>query len=183
MTANPERGIVRRVTAVPTDSYLRRAREEIDRTIGPLDTPTIARPCSRRWSIAEILEHLTLAFRNNATTLEKALASGEVRGRRPRPAAALGRILVVDIGYFPRATAPERTTPTGSIPAEQSMAAILDALTTLDAALTRAASRFGETVLVANHPYFEGLTVPQWRKFHWRHTAHHMKQVRRIANP
>jgi len=20
--------------------------------------------------------------------------------------------------------------------------------------------------------------VPQWRKFHWRHTVHHMKQVR-----
>ena len=165
------------------DPYLRRALEAIDRTVSPLDVQTLARPRDGRWSIAEILEHLTLAFSSNTRTLEKALASGEVRGRPPRLSQALARILVIDLGYFPRAEAPERTRPHGSVPAERSLAAIRDALTTLDAALSRASIRFGDRALVANHPYFQGLTIPQWRKFHWRHTAHHMRQILRIANP
>ena len=37
---------------------------------------------------------------------------------------------------------------------------------------------FGDSVPVSNHPFFAGLTVRQWRKFHWRHAQHHMKQVR-----
>lgn len=164
------------------DAYLRQAMDAIDRDAGPLDVRTIARPIDEgRWSVARILEHLTLAFRGNADAIGKALASGEVRGRAPTVAQRLGRMLVVDLGYFPRVEAPERTRPTGSIPPEQSVAAIREALTALDAALARASARFGDAALVANHPYFQGLTVPQWRKFHWRHTVHHMRQVRARA--
>lgn len=85
----------------------------------------------------------------------------------------------MDVGYFPRGSAPEMTRPRGSIPAAQSLDAIRDALARLDAALTRAEVRFGRGALVANHPYFAGLTAAQWRKFHWRHTVHHMRQVQR----
>ena len=163
------------------DAYLHAALEEIERTVGPLDVATIARPVAGRWSIAEILEHLALAFTGNANTLEKALASGEARGRPPTLAQWLGRLLVIDVGYFPRAGAPERTRPRGGIPPERSLAAVRDAVTVLDATLSRASVRFGDTARVANHPYFHGLTVPQWRKFHWRHTVHHMSQVRARA--
>lgn len=163
------------------DAYLRQALDAIDTTVGPLDVRTIARRIEGRWSVAEILEHLTLAFTWNTGMIEKALASGEVRGRAPKIAQRLGRMLVVDLGYFPRVQAPERTRPHGSIPPERSLAAIRDALTALDAALARASARFGDAALVANHPYFEGLTVPQWRKFHWRHAVHHMRQVRARA--
>jgi hypothetical protein len=87
-------------------------------------------------------------------------------------------MLVMDIGYFPRATAPETTRPTRSIPPERSVSAILEALSKNHATLARVSERFGDEVRVANHPYFSGLTVPQWRKFHWQHTRHHMRQVR-----
>lgn len=160
---------------------LQTAHDEIRRAAGSLDAGVIARPVPGRWSIALILEHLTLAFRANAAAMEKMLASGEPRARRPRLAQRLGRILVVDLGYFPRVEAPEMTRPAGSIPAAQARTAIEEALAALDAALTRAAARFGEDTPVANHPYFAGLTVRQWRKFHWRHTVHHMRQVRERA--
>jgi hypothetical protein len=107
-----------------------------------------------------------------------------VRGRPPKVAQRLARILVIGLGYFPRVEAPERTRPTGSIPAERSLGTIRDAVTRLDSTLSRVSERFGDTARVANHPYFGGLTVPQWRKFHWRHTVHHMRQAReRAAHP
>ena len=42
-------------------------------------------------------------------------------------------------------------------------------------------ARFGDRTPLLNHPYFAGMSVRQWRKFHWRHTVHHMKQVSRIV--
>ena len=165
------------------DAYLRAAREAIDAATGSLDPAILARPIDARWSIAEILEHLTLAFRGNAAALEKALVSGELR---VRPASFTQRFfarVVIDLGYFPRVKAPEMTRPSRSIAPEQSVAAIRSALDALDATLTAVATRFGDSVPVSNHPYFAGLTVREWRKFHWRHTAHHMRQIRRIANP
>ena len=161
--------------------YFAAATRALERAAGALDTVTIARPAEGRWSIANILEHLTLAFRANRAAIDKALASGETRGRKPRILQAVGRVLVVDLGYFPRVEAPESTRPSGTIPPQETVAALREALAALDASLSRAADRFGEKARVANHPYFGGMTVPQWRKFHWRHTVHHMRQVRRRA--
>lgn len=162
--------------------HLRAALDAVERTAGGLDPAVLARPAAGRWSIADILEHLTLAFTLNAAALEKALESGEPRARRPGLAARLARILVVDLAYFPGAEAPAGTRPQGAIPPERSVAALREALAALDATLTRVSARFGDARLVANHPYFSGLTVPQWRKFHMRHTRHHMQQVRRLAS-
>jgi uncharacterized damage-inducible protein DinB len=160
---------------------LQLARDAIDEACGRLTRETIARPVEGRWSIAQILEHLTLAFRAHAVMLEKPLASGELRARKPTLAQTVSRIAVVDLGYFPRVKAPDMTLPAGNVAPEQSVAAIRDALDLVDSALTRVASRFGETALISNHPYLAGLSVRQWRKFHWRHTIHHMAQVRRLA--
>ena len=156
--------------------YLQSARDAIDNAAGALPIDVIARPAGGKWSIAEILEHLALAFAANARALERALASGELRARKPGVRQVLGRVLVIDVGYFPRVAAPERTRPTGTAP-ERSLPSVREALLQVDTALTGAATRFGDDVPVANHPYLGGLTVRQWRKFHWRHTCHHMSQI------
>ena len=157
--------------------YLQSALDEIDAATGRLPVEVIVRPAEGKWSIAQILEHLALAFSANATALEKALASGELRARTPRVSQVLGRVLVIDFGYFPRVPAPEATRPSGIEP-ERSLLSVRDALLRVGSVLTRVGSRFGEAVRVANHPYFGGLTVRQWRKFHWRHTCHHTRQIR-----
>jgi len=163
-------------------AHLQSAREAIERAVEGLSPEIIARGVTGRWSIAEILEHLTLAFSANAAWLERALASGELKARPPKLPELLVRILVVDLGYFPKAKAPELTRPSGSIPRERSVTSIFAALSRLETTLTRVSERFGDEVRVANHPYFAGLTVRQWRKFHWRHTRHHMRQVRDRRN-
>ncbi len=160
------------------DVYLKRAHDEIAAATAHLTVERIARQVPGKWSIALILEHLTLTFRLNASVLETALASGETRARRPTLYQWASRVLVIDVGYFPPARAPELVTPSGSIPPEQVRAAIAAALETLDATLDRAAERFGECTPLLKHAFFAALTVPQWRKFHWRHARHHMRQVR-----
>lgn len=160
------------------NAYLRSAREAIDDAAERLSVETLERKTAGRWSTAEILEHLTLAFTANAAALDKALASGELRARRPSLKQTLGRILVVDLGYFPRVEAPSMTRPNGTVPADRALPAIREALEALDATLARVSEKFGVDVLVSNHPYLAGMTVRQWQKFHWRHTRHHMKQVR-----
>lgn len=160
------------------DYYLKRALEEIERTVVPLDTAVLSRTVEGRWSACDILEHLMLAFKANAATFDKALASGTLRARSPRLAQRVGKLLVIDLGYFPRVEAPEGTRPCGSITPSGSLAAIRGALVVLDATMSRVVARFGIEPLAANHPYFAGLTIPQWRKFHWRHTVHHMRQVK-----
>lgn len=160
------------------DRYLMHAYEAIEQNAGALDNATLAAPVNGKWSIAQILEHLTLAFTANAAAMEKALASGVLRARTPTLAQRMARVIVLELGYFPRVRAPEMTVPSGSIPTDRSVAAIREGLTLVDAALTAVATRFGEHAAVMNHPYFGGMTVPQWRKFHWRHTLHHMRQVR-----
>ena len=162
--------------------YLQSALDEIEAAAGGLATEVIVRPAGGRWSIAEILEHLALAFAANAAALDKAVSSGQLRARKPGVRQTLGRMLVIDLGYFPRVSAPETTRPSGRSP-EGSLPSVREALRQVDGALTRAADRFGEDVRVTNHPYFGGLTVRQWRKFHWRHTRHHMSQVRQRSEP
>jgi Protein of unknown function (DUF1569) len=163
------------------DGYLRRALEEVERAVSSLDAAAMVRSVDGRWSACDILEHLTLAFKANTAAFEKALASGTLKARPPRVSQRLSKLVVMDLGYFPRVEAPETTRPCGSITPEGSLAAIRDALTTLDTAMTRVVERFGAHALAANHPFFAGLTVPEWRKFHWRHTVHHMRQVRERA--
>ena len=166
------------------DPFLRRADESIRASAGHLRIETLAHPSEAGWSGLDILEHLTLAFRANAAAMRKAVESGTTRGRQPSITQALGRFLVINLGYFPRVKAPEATIPTRAIAPEQALQAILDGLATLDEAMTLAHNRFGPRALVANHPYFGGLTTPQWAKFHWRHTVHHMKQLRkRVRTP
>ena len=68
------------------DSYLQAAWSEIDGATRGLRSGQLTKPAAHAggWTIAEILEHLLLAFTGNTKAFEKALASGEVRGRPPR---------------------------------------------------------------------------------------------------
>lgn len=160
------------------DAYLAKALEAVESAVGQAPPDVIARPVDGRWSIAQILEHLTLTYVNSANGLEKALTLGTLKIRTPVLSQRLARVLVVDLGYFPRVEAPETSRPTGRLPPEGSVAALRDALLRLDRTMAQIVERFGDQAPVLNHPYFAAMSIAQWRKFHWRHAVHHMKQVR-----
>lgn len=158
--------------------HLQLALDEFEQATAGLDEARLARPVPGKWSGAEILDHLRLAFTVSAHALEKAADTGLKRAHRPRFYQWLARTTVIDLGYFPKAKSPEITSPGSTARPEPIVDATREALVAVDAALARAAARFGEDSPILDHPYFAGLSVRQWRKFHWRHLVHHMKQVR-----
>jgi Protein of unknown function (DUF1569) len=161
--------------------YIQRAVVSIEATTASLTVDSLNERPPGKWSVAEILEHLTLAFTRNAAGFAKAVETGQPRASRPGFKHLVGRTLVVDLGYFPRARAPETSVPSGSIPAGRVREAAIAALAALDLAAAQAEARFGDRTALLNHPYFSGMNVSQWRKFHWRHTVHHMKQASLIV--
>ena len=68
------------------------------------------------------------------------------------------------------------TVPDG-LSGEEALALARRTLRELDAAAQRCADTFGANVRVADHPILGGFTVRQWRRFHWVHTRHHVRQI------
>lgn len=48
----------------------------------------------------------------------------------------------------------------------------------MDAVISRAEERFGKRTRLLNHRILGPLLGRQWRKFHWVHGGHHVKQMR-----
>lgn len=158
------------------DDTLARVRSRIEQVTADLTVAQIAGAPTDGWSVAQILEHLALAYRATTRGLERAMASGDLRAPAPSPQQWLARTIVIGLGYFPKVKAPEDAVPKG-MPPDAVRGVLRSALVEMDEALGRAASRFGSGTRVVKHPYFGGLTVPQWRRFHLRHTEHHLRQV------
>src|SRR3954463_15077771 len=69
-----------------------------------------------KWSTAEILEHLSLAFGATARGLERALAEGKPLGDLPSLKQKLRSFVVLNIGYFPPGRkSPPMVEPKGTI--------------------------------------------------------------------
>jgi hypothetical protein len=47
----------------------------------------------------------------------------------------------------------------------------------MDEAIAQCESRFGKQNRLLDHPILGPLTGRQWRKFHWVHGHHHLKQI------
>ncbi len=162
----------------PRDAALGKARALLDEAIGGMSLDDLQRAETGRWSPAQILEHLAKAYGSTAYIMRKAVADGAPKGRAPSWKQRLFAFAIVQGGYFPTGVkAPAITEPSGVAP-EQALAMARDALLDLDQAADACLTRFGPQARVANHPLLGGFTVDQWRRFHWRHTAHHARQIR-----
>jgi hypothetical protein len=129
------------------------------------------------WSIANIIEHLDLTYTRNATALERRLAKGNAPERKRTLRQSAIRTLIVTIGYFPPGrTAPDMVVPQGKRFTE--VAVQLDAhLDQLDRCLAEGERVFGARRPVLDHPVIGPFSISDWRRFHWVHTRHHLKQI------
>jgi Protein of unknown function (DUF1569) len=157
------------------DFYLQRALDAIEKETGGMPTKQLAWHRAGKWSTAEVLEHLALAFRSTSKAMERAMEHGAAT-TKATPKQWLATLLVVKLGYFPSGRpAPEWTLPRGldaALAVEATRAALLE----MDGKIAAAQAKFGKGV-IAVHPIIGPLTARQWRKFHWSHTRHHMKQI------
>lgn len=161
------------------DFYLQRALGEIESTTRSMNLEELRAHPPGKWCAAEILEHLALTFSSTARGLQRRLDSGELAARKPSLRERVITLIVIEAGYFPSGlAAPEYVRPCG-LPAETIRETIRNNLLVMDRVITECEGRFG-SVRIANHPIVGPLTARQWRRFHWIHTAHHMKQISRL---
>jgi hypothetical protein len=164
------------------DPQLQRTLQAIDAATRGMSGEQLAAHPEGKWSAAQILEHLAIAFGSTARGLEKCLVSGQPKVTPPTLYQRGATLLVAGIGYFPPGRkAPEFTQPKG-MDGETALRAIRENLVAMDGAITRCEERFGRGRKIANHPVLGPLNVPQWRKFHLVHTRHHMKQIDRLRS-
>jgi len=158
------------------DFWLKRALEEIDRSTEGLTPEQMSwRPGEGKWSIAEVLEHLSMTYSTTILALNKRQESGQ-------SAAGPGSLkqwffsrVVLDLGYLPSG----RQAPAFAVPKSRPQAPreVRENLVAMDKTLTELESKLGAGVKLADHFILGPFTAAEWRKFHYRHTHHHMKQV------
>jgi len=130
-----------------------------------------------KWSVARIVEHLDLTYTKNAAGLARRLGKGPAAARSRSLRQRIAQTIVVNLGYFPSGReAPAAVVPEGR-PFADVMATLDHHLVDLDARLSEAEKVFGTRQSVLDHPVLGPMTVDQWRKFHWVHTRHHMRQI------
>lgn len=130
-----------------------------------------------KWSSAEILEHLSLAYSRTAERMAPLHDQPLPDLRRRTFKEWVGGLLVLTLGQIPAGRkAPEALCPQGLSISEARMQ-VADRLCLLDQAIANCESRFGPEKTVLIHTILGPLSTSDWRRFHCVHTLHHMKQI------
>ncbi len=129
-----------------------------------------------KWTAAQTLEHLILAFTGTTKNMRK-MAAGKIGIAPPTLKQRIGKFVVVGLGYMPEGrSAPELTRPTAA-PSAEVCKRFRQAVHEMDSAIAIRAANVPARRRVAIHPILGPLTVREWRKFHLVHTRHHMRQI------
>ncbi len=142
-----------------------------------------ARPADGRWSVAEVLEHLTLAEHRLSGLLSERLAAargaglGEERDASPvLPTLDLSPLADRSV----RLEAPPPIVPSGTRSAAAAWPALVAARAGLKTAMTAGVGlALGE--VTHPHPRFGPLSIYGWLAFVGAHEARHAAQIREIA--
>jgi hypothetical protein len=163
------------------DRRLQRLQEAIESaTQGMSDQNLTRRPAEGKWSPAEVLEHLSLTYAGTVRSLERSLKAGRPLGGSPTLKQRINNILMLNFGYFPRGReSPEGAKPKG-MPGEKILAEFNSRIADMDEAIQKCETTFGKRTLVVDHPVLGPFTMQQWRKFHWVHGKHHLKQIKQM---
>jgi hypothetical protein len=134
-----------------------------------------------KWSAAQIIEHLAIAFGQTAKVFQRCVAAGKPLGNSPTLKQRMMSAMVVDAGFFPKGReAPKQVIPTGKLGGHEALQIVRANLLQMDRGLEECERKLGNKGWLANHPVLGPLKVGQWPRFHWVHTKHHMKQIERM---
>ena len=148
----------------------------LDVTGGAGDEANVRRDPAK-WSVVEIVEHLTRAYSGTAKGFERCLEKGAPLASPATLKQSVQQFALINLGFFPEGRqAPKHIIPTG----ELDLGAVLDAvrrdLLRLDGAAVKTKQALGAGKML-DHPIIGALTVDQWLRFHVIHTRHHAKQI------
>lgn len=129
-----------------------------------------------KWTAAQTLEHLILAFTGTTRNMRK-LAEGKGDIAPPTLKQRIGKFVLVALGHMPEGrSAPEFTRPAVT-PSVDVRERFRQAVQDMDSAIATRAASVPAPRHIAIHPILGPLTSREWRKFHLVHTRHHMRQI------
>jgi len=132
-----------------------------------------------KWCAAEVLEHLYLTYTGTVKGFERVFEAGKPMAGRASMRQRWRRWVVFSFDYLPEGRkAPKQTVPRG-LPRDKVRAEFRLTLGAMDEVIARCEARFGRGRLL-DHPILGPLTAAQWRRFHWIHGRHHVKQIERL---
>jgi len=159
------------------DAYLQRLQEGIQSATQGMSGEDLLRHPEGKWCAAEILEHLYLTYTGTTKAFERCLQASQPQVRARVLRDRMRTIVVVGLGHMPQGRqSPKHALPRGMTP-EQVTREIGPRISAMDAAIAQCESRFGKQNRLLDHPILGPLTGRQWRKFHWVHGHHHLKQI------
>jgi len=158
-------------------NHLHKLRDAIGAATRGVALEDLIRHREGKWSIAEILEHLSLTYSGTSKGFQRCLAVGKPLATNPNLKHRFITSVVVGMGHMPNGRqTPEPARPKGAR-AEQVLAGIGPLLESMDKLIEECEERYGSNVRLLDHPILGPLTGPQWRKFHWVHGRHHIRQI------
>lgn len=163
------------------DFYLQRLQDAIITATQGLSAEELARHPEGKWCTAEILEHLYLTYTGTIKGFERCIQAGQPIARSPALLDYARKFVVIGLNYLPEGRkAPKNTVPHGKS-VQEIRSAIAPTIAAMDAIIGEAEKKYGEDVRLLDHPILGPLRGQEWRRFHWVHGSHHLKQIRRIC--
>lgn len=164
---------------------LDRAREDLRAAVDLVPRELRSRrPAADRWSVAEVIEHLSLAERRFCDRLRTAISEAQASGlgeesepRSPLPE----RVAVLLADRVNRRMAPDFIQPKGEMDDAQAWAALEQARNDFRAMLA-AADGLALGKVTSDHPVMGTLNAYQWVELVAGHEARHTEQVREVAS-
>ena len=136
-----------------------------------------ARRDPAKWSVVEIVEHLTRAYSGTAKGFERCVEKGAPLATTPTIKQRVQQFALIRLGLFPEGRqAPKHIVPSGELDLNAVVDAVRRDLARLDEAAAKTKHALGRGKML-DHPVLGALTVDQWLRFHVVHTRHHAKQI------
>jgi hypothetical protein len=162
------------------DTYLQRLRDAITSATVGMNAEELTRHPDGKWSTAQVLEHLYLSYSGTVKGFQRCLEAGKPLARAPMLKDRMRAFVVTELGHLPKGRqAPERTRPRGML-VDEVTRGITPQIAAMDEIIAQCEARFGKRTLLLDHPVLGPLTARQWRKFHWIHGRHHLKQIKEL---
>lgn len=159
-------------------SHLERLHAELECVLAIASGEALEKAPAGKWNSALILEHLYLTYKGTNKGIAKCMTEGRPQATKVTMKHRAKKLVVVGMGYMPGgAKAPERAVPRGEL-GDEVRGTILAELERMAAGLDECERRFGVRTKIMDHPVLGPLTANEWRKFHWVHGRHYVRQIR-----
>jgi hypothetical protein len=159
------------------DSRLEELKRSVESAVEGLSSEQLGWHPAEKWCAAEVLEHLYLTYTGTIKGLTKVLESGKPLATRASMKQRMRALVVVGFQHMPEGRqAPANTRPRG-LPGVMVRSEVAAKIVEMDAIIARCEARFGRSRRLLDHPILGPLTATQWRKFHFVHGRHHVKQL------